>query len=67
MRAALENKRFRIDPQTLQIVMEGEEGFQYAESPAARATFGQNISGLGRRFSVALGRGGRTKDVSPAV
>ncbi|KIP09926.1 hypothetical protein PHLGIDRAFT_58860, partial [Phlebiopsis gigantea 11061_1 CR5-6] len=33
MKAALENKRFRIDTRTLKIVMEGEAGYQDAASP----------------------------------
>jgi len=30
---ALHNKKFRIDPQTMKIIMEGEEGYEYAASP----------------------------------
>lgn len=30
---ALKNKKFRINPETMKIVMEGEEGYEYAKSP----------------------------------
>jgi hypothetical protein len=30
---ALQNKKFRIDPQTMKIIMEGEDGYEYAASP----------------------------------
>lgn len=30
---ALKNKRFRINPGTMKIVMEGEEGYELAKSP----------------------------------
>ncbi|KAF9460651.1 hypothetical protein BDZ94DRAFT_888808 [Collybia nuda] len=33
---ALEGKKFRIHPETMKIVMEGEEGYEYAESPEQR-------------------------------
>jgi hypothetical protein len=32
----LHNRRFRIDPQTMKIVMEGEDGYEQAVSPNAR-------------------------------
>lgn len=52
---ALENKKFRIDPQTMKIIMEGEEGYEYAASPVERrrSIFGalQGQSRLSRRFS----------------
>jgi len=51
---ALDNKKFRIDPQTMKILMEGEEGYDQAASPnPRRSIFG--ALGLGspgnRRFS----------------
>lgn len=66
MKAALENKRFRIDRRTLKIVVEGEDGYQDAESPANRTAFGQNISGMGRRLSIGnlLGRRPRDENVT---
>lgn len=33
MREALQNKRFRIDPDTMKIVMEGQAGYDQAQSP----------------------------------
>jgi hypothetical protein len=30
---ALQNRKFRIDPQSMKIIMEGEEGYGYAASP----------------------------------
>lgn len=32
----LSNKKFRIDPQTMKIIMEGEDGYDYASSPHDR-------------------------------
>ncbi|RDB16062.1 hypothetical protein Hypma_003454 [Hypsizygus marmoreus] len=54
MTAALQNKKFRIDPHTMKIVMEGEVGYESAASPTEgkksifTALQGQ---GLTRRFS----------------
>jgi hypothetical protein len=31
----LQNRKFRIDPQSMKIIMEGEEGYDYATSPEA--------------------------------
>lgn len=39
---ALEDKKFRIDPYTMKIVMDGEEGYEYAHSPKRRSFFGGN-------------------------
>ena len=57
MKAALKNKRFRIDMSTLKIVMEGEEGYQNAESPT-RLNFRQSMMGLGRQLSMRNWRNG---------
>ncbi|KAG5637195.1 hypothetical protein H0H81_005408 [Sphagnurus paluster] len=52
---ALQNKKFRIDPQTMKIIMEGEEGYESATSPTDgrksifAALQGQNR--LSKRFS----------------
>ncbi|TFK67568.1 hypothetical protein BDN72DRAFT_90461 [Pluteus cervinus] len=54
MNEALHDKKFRIDPRTMKIVMEGENGYEYAASPGDRrkSIFAslQNQN-LGRRFS----------------
>ena len=36
LRDVLKNKRFRIDPNTMKIVMEGEEGYEWAATPDPR-------------------------------
>jgi len=36
MDEVLQDKKFRIDPTTMKIVMEGEVGYQYAHSPVTR-------------------------------
>jgi hypothetical protein len=36
MNQVLQDKRFRIDPRSMKIVMEGEEGYEYAASPGNR-------------------------------
>ncbi|KAF5362655.1 hypothetical protein D9758_009570 [Tetrapyrgos nigripes] len=63
----LGEKRFRIDPQTMKIVMEGEDGYEFARSPGFRRSVfniggrgGDGVSGsrLSRRFSAWGGRGG---------
>lgn len=60
MKAALENKRFRIDRRTMKIVVEGEEGYEEAMSPPwARATFE-----AGKRMSANLM--GRMRSGPPA-
>lgn len=64
MRAALQNKRFRIDTRTLKIVMEGEEGFQDATSPA-RMNFQQSMVGLGRRLSMGNFMNRREREGAP--
>ncbi|KAG6830771.1 hypothetical protein H0H87_007170 [Tephrocybe sp. NHM501043] len=33
---ALSNKKFRIDPRTMKIIMEGEDGYEFAASPMER-------------------------------
>ncbi|KAG6833966.1 hypothetical protein H0H93_012912, partial [Arthromyces matolae] len=37
IKEALSNRKFRIDPQTMKIIMEGEEGYEFAASPMARS------------------------------
>ncbi|KAG6841002.1 hypothetical protein C0991_002782 [Blastosporella zonata] len=56
MADVLSNKKFRIDPRTMKIIMEGEEGYEFAASPMDRrksvfATL-QAQRGLSKRFSV---------------
>ncbi|KAH0581767.1 hypothetical protein J132_10903 [Termitomyces sp. J132] len=36
IREVLSNRKFRIDPRTMKIVMEGEEGYEFATSPMGR-------------------------------
>ncbi len=50
--AALQDKKFRIDPRTMKIVMEGEDGYEFAASPGIMDRFGalQNQR-FSRRFS----------------
>ena len=51
---ALQNRKFRIDPQTMKIVMEGEEGYEQATSPSARQSVFERFgfpANLHRRFS----------------
>ncbi|KAF9459137.1 hypothetical protein BDZ94DRAFT_1060738 [Collybia nuda] len=52
---ALQDKKFRIDPHTMKIIMEGEEGYEYAASPMERrkSIFAalQGQSRVSRRFS----------------
>ncbi|KAI0342287.1 hypothetical protein BDW22DRAFT_179555 [Trametopsis cervina] len=63
MLQALENKRFRIDPRTMRIIMDGEDGYENAASPDAyRAAFnlppvnewGAGVSRVSRRLSRRL-------------
>uniref|UniRef100_A0A0W0FJG3 Uncharacterized protein n=1 Tax=Moniliophthora roreri TaxID=221103 RepID=A0A0W0FJG3_MONRR len=58
MREALGRKKFRIDPKTMKIVMEGEDGYEYASTPREGEL-------MGRRKSVfeALQRGSRRLSV----
>lgn len=62
MRAVLQDRKFRIDPRTMRIVMEGEDGYEYAASPAPGRrrsiwrTNGDGKGGLKRR--TWLGEGG---------
>ena len=55
IRQVLSNRKFRIDPQTMKIVMEGEEGYEFATSPfdRRRSVFAamQAQGMLGRHFS----------------
>lgn len=52
---ALQNKKFRIDPQTMKIIMEGEEGYEFAASPTeGRKSIFAALQGqrrLSKRFS----------------
>jgi len=56
----LQNKKFRIDPRTMKIIMQGEDGYEQAASPHPRQTvFGELSGNLNRRFSsIAPGRRG---------
>jgi len=48
---ALQNRKFRIDPRTMKIIMQGEEGYEQAASPNPRQSFfGPSLSGK-KRFS----------------
>ncbi|GLB39261.1 hypothetical protein LshimejAT787_0604230 [Lyophyllum shimeji] len=55
---ALRNKKFRIDPETMKIIMEGEEGYETAASPTqaeGRKSIFAALQGqrrLSKRFSV---------------
>ncbi|KAG5353078.1 hypothetical protein C0989_010701 [Termitomyces sp. Mn162] len=55
IREVLSNRKFRIDPRTMKIVMEGEEGYEFATSPMERrrSVFAalQAQGALGRHFS----------------
>ncbi|KAG6879843.1 hypothetical protein C0992_010801 [Termitomyces sp. T32_za158] len=55
IKEVLSNKKFRIDPQTMKIVMEGEEGYEFAASPMyrRRSVFAalQTQGMLGKRLS----------------
>lgn len=44
---ALRDKRFRIDPRSMRIVMDGEAGYEEASSPVYREGFGFGLPGLG--------------------
>ncbi|KAF9254629.1 hypothetical protein L218DRAFT_885862, partial [Marasmius fiardii PR-910] len=63
LKSALRERRFRIDPRTMKIVMEGEEGYDYASSPN-RGEFqwvGEALKKGGRRVSgvfLSTGEGG---------
>jgi hypothetical protein len=46
---ALRGKKFRIDPQTMKIVMQDEPGYEQAVSPNARQSY---FGGLSKRFSL---------------
>lgn len=43
---ALSNKKFRINPRTMKIVMQGEQGYEHAVSP--NPIFGKRFSNFGR-------------------
>ena len=53
MAQALQDKRFRIDTRTNKIVMEGEPGYEDAESPVDKLTFGlpRSLSVRAKRLS----------------
>lgn len=56
---ALQNRKFRIDPRTMKIVMQGEAGYEQAASPNPRASifgsFGLSSSSpRNHRFSALL-------------
>ena len=58
IKEALKNKKFRIDPVTMKIVMEGEYGYESATSPKSKSVFeiiqGQRAS---RIFTKPVGSG----------
>ncbi|KAG7092022.1 hypothetical protein E1B28_008404 [Marasmius oreades] len=67
---ALRERRFRIDPKTMKIVMEGDEGYDYASSPN-RGEFqwvGEALKRGGRRvsgvFTTSGGEYGRRRPAS---
>lgn len=47
---ALRDKKFRIDPQTMKIVMQGDKGYEFAVSPNPRQSFfsSKRFSSFGR-------------------
>jgi hypothetical protein len=55
---ALQNRKFRIDPRTMKIVMQGEPGYEQAASPNPRTSifgsFGMSTSPRNKRFSNIL-------------
>jgi len=54
MSNVLRDKRFRIDPQSMKIIMEGEEGYEFAASPNRRMSIFAALQGQKRsskRFS----------------
>ncbi|KAG6888940.1 hypothetical protein C0995_004795 [Termitomyces sp. Mi166 len=55
IKEVLSNRKFRIDPSTMKIIMEGEEGYEFAASPMERrrSVFAalQAQGMLGRRFT----------------
>jgi hypothetical protein len=60
----LQNKKFRIDPRTMKIVMQGEDGYEQAASPHPRQTvFGELSGNLNRRFSSVAPSPGRTRGI----
>jgi len=62
----LQNKKFRIDPRTMKIIMQGEAGYETAASPNPRQSmFGAFGLSSSRRFSSLNGRTPRTP-TSPA-
>ncbi|KAK7451065.1 hypothetical protein VKT23_012740 [Stygiomarasmius scandens] len=71
----LGQKKFRIDPDTMKIVMEGEEGYEWARSPNRRsAFFPSGEGGVGARLSRRLsawggvnGDGERSKSPLSAI
>jgi hypothetical protein len=62
----LQNRKFRIDPRTMKIIMQGEAGYETAASPNPRQSmFGALGLSSSRRFSSLNGRTPRTP-TSPA-
>ncbi|KAJ3517527.1 hypothetical protein NLJ89_g444 [Agrocybe chaxingu] len=62
---ALKNKRFRIDPATMKIIMEGEFGYEQAKSPQyRRSIFAINSTRRRRRSTMPDGENG-TPPTSP--
>jgi len=55
IKEALQNKKFRIDPVTMKIIMEGEQGYESATIPTSpmlrRRSILDILSGPNRRFS----------------
>jgi hypothetical protein len=53
MSHVMRDKRFRIDPQSMKIIMEGEEGYEYAASPMNRRSIFAALQGQrsSKRFS----------------
>lgn len=56
IKEVLSNKKFRIDPRTMKIIMEGEDGYEFAASPMdrRRSVFAalQTQGMLGKRLSM---------------
>jgi len=53
---ALHNKKFRIDPRTMKIIMQGEEGYDQATSPAPQSFFTRPLSFSANRRSTFAAR-----------
>jgi len=57
---ALKNKRFRIDPITMKIIMEGEYGYESATSPKSRRSVFEIMQGQRANRMSAKSAGSRT-------